>query len=342
MVKGMASRKDVAMLAGVSEVTVSRAFSRNGYVSDQTAALVKNAARQLDYRPNPIAASLKKNATKQILMILPEQDFENSYFINLYKGAIRYAENAGYMLAVSTDMMFSKISKKMFDGIILANSSFSPEELKENLRVPAIVLNFGEENHYPWLESVVVDTGLAMELMIGYLNALGHRRIAFAMPRHTLLSGTFSQRYTRYVELLGGVFEENAERFVFGLDDSADEGLVDYYHYGKVAAEQIYEKKPDMTAVVCFNDEVALGLIGRLQSLGIKVPGDLSIAGIDDILQSAYCAPSLTTVRLPALAQGEESVKRLINCIAGNAPLPDVAFELQIVPRESAGSIAGE
>jgi len=336
----MASRKDVALLAGVSEVTVSRVFSRNGYVSHETAELVKNAAKQLDYQPNPIAVSLKKNVTKQILMILPEQDFENSYFINLYKGAIRYAEDAGYMLAVSTDMMFSKISKKMFDGIILANSSFVPEELKENLRVPATVLNFGEENYYPWLESVVVDTGLAMELMIGHLNALGHRRIAFAMPRHTLMSGTSSQRYIRYVDLLSGVFKENVEEYVFGLDNvAAEENLVNYFHYGRVAAEQIYEKRPDITAVVCFNDEVALGLIGRLQSLGIHVPEDLSVAGIDDILQSAYSVPPLTTVRLPAIEQGEESVKRLINRIAGREPLPDAAFNLEIVPRESARNI---
>jgi len=332
----MASRKDVAVLAGVSEVTVSRVFSRNGYVSQVTAELVKNAARQLDYQPNPIAVSLKNNATKQILMILPEQDFENSYFINLYKGAIRYAENAGYMLAVSTDMMFSKISKKMFDGIILANSSFAPDELKENLRVPATVLNFGEQNHYPWLESIVVDTGLAMELMIGYLNGLGHRRIAFAMPRHTLMSGTSSQRYVRYVDLLGGVFKNDTEKYVFGLDHAvAEENLVNYFHYGKVAAEQIHAKRPDITAVVCFNDEVALGLIGRLQSLGIHVPGDLSVAGIDDILQSAYSSPTLTTVRLPAIEQGEESVKRLINRIAGNDPLANAAFNLEIVPRES-------
>jgi len=338
----MAARKDVAELAGVSEVTVSRVFSRNGYVSQKTADLVKNAAKQLDYQPNPIAVSLKRNATKQILMILPEQDFENSYFINLYKGAIRYAEKAGYMLAVSTDMVFSKISKKMFDGIILANSSFTPDELRDNLRVPATVLNFGEENHYPWLENVVVDTGLAMELMIGHLNALGHHRIAFAMPRHTLMTGTSSRRYLRYMDMLCDVFKENAERYVFGLDHAAaDTNLVNYFHYGKIAAEQIHEKKPDITAVVCFNDEVALGLIGRLQSLGIYVPEALSVAGIDDILQSAYSAPRLTTVRLPAIEQGEESVRRLINRIAGREPLPDAAFQLEIVHRESVKRIAG-
>ena len=346
----MPTRKDVADLAGVSEVTVSRVFNQNSYVSHEKNNLVRKAAKELGYQPNPIAVSLKKNTTKQILMLLPEQDLENSYFISLYTGAVRYAEKAGYMLAVSTDMMFSKITKKMFDGIILANSSFEPDELHEHLRVPATVLSFGEEIFYPWLDNIIVDTGLAMEMIIKYLNTLGHRRIAFAMPRHTLMQGTLSQRYNRYSNLMSGVFTENINEYVFGIDQaSTKENLTNYFHYGKIAAEQIYEKKPDITAVVCFNDEVALGLIGRLQSLGIKVPGDLSVTGIDNILQSAYCVPPLTTVNLPAVEQGEESVRRLISRIEGKdeaeagtsraSPPEKAAFNIEIVPRESVRTI---
>ncbi|MCL2127104.1 MAG: LacI family transcriptional regulator [Treponema sp.] len=336
----MPTRKEVADLAGVSEVTVSRALSQNGYVSPEKKNLVNKAAEQLGYQPNPIAVSFKKNKTKQILLLLPEQDFENSFFVTLYKGAVRYAEKAGYLLAVSTDMMFSKITKKMFDGVILANSSFAPDELRKHLRVPAAVLNFGEEIYYPWLENVIVDTGLAMELVIKHLNALGHRRIAFAMPRHTLMRGTFSQRYQHYSDLLRGVFTESIDEYVFGIDLGASGGkLANYYHYGRIAAEQIYEKKPDITAVACFNDEVALGLMGRLQSLGIKVPEDLSVAGIDNILQSAYGVPPLTTVNLPAVEQGEESVRRLICRIEGKDIPEKAAFNIAIVPRESVRSI---
>ena len=336
----MSTRKEVADLAGVSEVTVSRVLNQSGYFSREKEALVKKAADKLGYQLNPVAVSLKKNTTKQILMLLPEQDFENSFFVSLYKGAVRYAEKAGYLLAVSTDMVFSKITKKMFDGVILANSSFEPKELRKHLRVPATVLNFGEEKHYPWLENVVVDTGLAMELVIKHLNALGHRRIGFAMPRHTLMRGTLSQRYHRYSDLLHGVFAKNIDEYVFGIDHAAtEENLTNYYHYGKIAAEQIYEKKPAITAVVCFNDEVALGLIGRLQSLGIKVPEDLSVAGIDNIMQSAYSVPSLTTVNLPAVEQGEESVSRLIGHIEGKAIPGKAAFNIEIVPRESVRAI---
>ncbi|MCL2130588.1 MAG: LacI family transcriptional regulator [Treponema sp.] len=336
----MPTRKEVADLAGVSEVTVSRVLNQSGYFSREKEALVKKAAEKLGYQLNPVAVSLKKNSTKQILMLLPEQDFENSFFVSLYKGAVRYAEKAGYLLAVSTDMVFSKITKKMFDGVILANSSFAPDELKKHLRVPATVLNFGEEKYYPWLENVVVDTGLALELVIKHLKAMGHRRIAFAMPRHTLMRGTLSQRYYRYSALLRGVFGDKIDDYVFGIDHAAaEENLANYYHYGKIAADQIYEKKPEITAVACFNDEVALGLVGRLQSLGIKVPEDLSVAGIDNIMQGAYSAPSLTTVSLPAVEQGEESVKRLISRIEGKAISKKADFKIEIVPRESVRAI---
>jgi len=336
----MSTRKEVADLAGVSEVTVSRVLNKNGYVSREKENLVKKAAEKLGYLPNPIAVSFKKNVTKQILMLLPEQDFENSFFVELFKGAVRYAEKAGYLLAVSTDMVFSKITKKMFDGIILANSSFAPDELQKHLRVPAAVLNFGEEMHYPWLENIVVDTGLAMELMIKHLNSLGHSRIGFAMPRHTLMRGTLSQRYYRYSELLRGVFGKKINEYVYGIDHTASEDhLANYYHYGEIAAEQIYGKKPAITAVVCFNDEVALGLMGRLQSLGIKVPRDLSVTGIDNILQSAYSVPALTTVNLPAMEQGEESARRLICLIEGKDIPPKMKFNIKIVQRESVRAI---
>ena len=326
----------MATLAGVSEVTVSRVFSQNGYVSREKQESVNRAAEQLGYKPNPIAVSFKKNSTKQILMLFPEQDLENLYFISLYKGAISFAEKAGYLLAISTDMMFSKISKKMFDGVILANSSFSPEELRENLRVPAAVLGFGEERYYPWLDYVVVDTGLAMEMAINNLFSHGHRRIGLAMPRHTLMIGASSQRHLRYLSMLRQVFGERVQDYVFGIDpNDKEESLTNYYHYGRVAAEQICATKPDITAVVCFNDEVALGLMGRLQNLGVSIPGDISVAGIDDILQSKYSVPSLTTVRLPAVEQGIESVRRLINRIEGNEPLEKATFSLEIVPRES-------
>ena len=332
----MASRKDVAALAGVSEVTVSRVFSKNGAVSEKRETAVKAAAEKLGYKPSPIAISFKSNSTKQILMLLPKQDLENSYFIALYKGAAGYAEDAGYLLAISTDMMFSRISKKMFDGIILANASFPVGELKENLRVPATVLSFGEEIFYPWLENVVVDTGQAMEMIISHLNSLGHSRIAYAMPRHTLMSGTHSARYDRYISLLTDVFHENVHDYIFGIDPAEAKGdLINYFHYGRVAADQIYAGKPDITAVACFNDEVALGLIGRLQNLGIKVPGDISVVGIDDILQSEYSVPSLTTVRLPAARQGVESIRKLINQIEGEDPAKKIELNLEIIARES-------
>jgi len=336
----LATRKEVSELAGVAEITVSRVLSGNGYVSQKKRELVEKAADQLGYYPSPIAVSFRKNATKQILLLLSEHDFENMYYNTVYRGAFRYAEKAGYLLVVSSETKFSRISKRMCDGIILLNSYFAPDEIKKYLRVPAVVLSAGDTNIYPWIESVAVDTALALELMIKSLNNLGHKRIALAMPSLKFMFGSFPGRYYRYISLLYDVFKDDIRNYIFGIDSlEADEKTTNYYYYGKIAAEQIYEKKPDITAVICFNDEVALGLLGRLHSLGIKVPDELSVAGIDDIFYSAYSVPSLSTVRLPTMDLGEESVRRLINKIEGNESNEETSFELHVIIRESVRDI---
>lgn len=357
----MATRKDVARLAGVSEVTVSRVFNRYTHISQDKKNAVLNAAKQLGYQPNPVAISLTKNATRQLLLLLPERDFDNSFFSVFYSGAAKYAEKAGYMLVVSTDFNFSQIFKKMFDGlIILEGSSLDPGELQEKLQVPAVVAGFGEPTPFPWLENVEIDSGAAMEIMIRYLNEAGHRRIAFAAPRFLVSGetgwqkdeapqflaqgGAVSLRYKRYMTLLRGEFGEQLDDYVFNVND---EDAVDisgmaphnYFRFGRAAAEQIYRKRPDITAVVCYNDEVALGLISRLQGLGVNVPGDLSVTGMDDILRGAYNFPALTTVRLPAVKQSEECVKRLIRSIEGKPPLPPAQLDLEVVSRESVKKI---
>jgi len=337
-------------------MTVSRFYNQNGYVSPKTKEKIAKAALQLDYhQPNPVAIALSKNATRQILLLLPERDFGNSFFTAFYSGAAKYAEKVGYMLVVSSDFNFSQIFKKMFDGlIILGGSSLDPGELKERLQVPAIVAGFGETTPFPWLEHVEIDTGAAMEMMIRYLNDVGHRRIAFVAPRFLVAGeadrkdatpqflkpyGAISLRYMRYITLLHDEFKEKLNDYIFNVDDDDAidiSGLApNYYRFGRAAAEQIYNIQPDITAVVCYNDEVAIGLISRLQGLGVNIPGDLSVAGMDDTLRGAYSYPSLTTVRLPAVKQGEECVKRLIRNIEEEPPLPSAQFDLEIILRES-------
>ena len=328
----MSNISDVAKLAGVSEMTVSRVFNANGYVSRETKRAVLEAARQLEYRPNPVAVSLSRKSTKQLLMLIAEQDFENSYYISVYKGAAQYAEEHGYLLSVSKEIQFSAISKIMFDGVILSNASFAPEELKKELKAPATVVGFDEKITHPWLENIVIETGLAMELIIGHLRDMGHERIAFAMPPQA----KYSQRYRRYLELLGGVFQESISEYTFGVGaESSDDVAIDYFYDGRLAAEQIVEKKPDVSAVACFNDEVAFGLIDRLQGLGVNIPEDLSVVGMDDILQSRYIFPALTTVKLPAHEQGKESARRIINIIEGKKPLCPATFHLEVMSRDS-------
>ena len=319
----MVKRRDVAKLAGVSEVTVSRVFNETVAVSFEKQILVREAANQLGYSPNQVASSLRRNSTKQLLLLLSKIDYENPYYIELFKGVIKHAESAGYLVSSCTIASVSVILKKIYDGIIIPNGYIKPEELKKSIQVPTVVYGGGEEQAYPWIENITIDTGLALELMIGHLREAGHTRIGFALSHNEYLAKvSLVERYKRYINIMRGVFGESINSYIFGIDETsiknATDDNFDHFSFGKRAAEQIYEKKPDITAVVCFNDEVALGLIWRLQSLGVRVPDDLSVGGIDGIRQGAYCTPPLTTVKLPAFQLGEECAKRLINKIKGN------------------------
>ena len=333
----MPTRKDVAKLAGVSESTVSRVFNQNGYISRETMELVLKTAEEIDYRPNPIAISLKKNKTKQILMLLPEHDFNNSYYHRVYKGAMQCALENGYLLAVSTGIKLFEIANRMYDGIIFVNAYFSPEEVRKNIRVPVSVLCTGEKIECPWLENIIINTGAALEMLVKHFNEMGHKRIAFATTAGDLATDDIhTERYKRYKDLFSGLYKDDLSKYIFGSDNMKFSDYAnDYYYRGMCAAIQIYESKPDITAIICYNDELALGLMGKLQDLGVKIPGDLSVAGIDDIIQSKYSYPSLTTIRLPAEEAGNECVRRLVEKIEGKKLPNGFDFKLELIRRSS-------
>ena len=343
----MATRKEVARLAGVAEATVSRVFSGTIPVSTGKKEKVMEAAKQLGYFPNQVASSLRRNSSKQILLLLADSDFQNPYFVDFYEGAIHCAESAGYLLSTSTDQKFSTIRRRMYDGIILQNAAFSPNEVRENIRTPAVVYCSGEHPAYPWLENVTIDSALALEMMIYHLRAAGHTKIGLALPCHKMgIEAAQTARYQRYVSLMNNVPGFNAESFIFEADAaSLAENIgeaVDYFHSGVIAAELVYQKKSDISAIVCFNDELALGLMWRLQSRGVRIPEDLSVGGIDGIRKGKYSIPPLTTIQLPSHQSGGECVRRLVGQIEGEKreSVNEEWQKYKIVSRESVRAIA--
>jgi LacI family repressor for deo operon, udp, cdd, tsx, nupC, and nupG len=331
----MVTRKDVAKRAGVTVTTVSRVYNNSGYVSEEKRKAVEKAAAELNYHPNPVAVSLLKNVTKQVLLLVSDRDFRNSYYAEVYRGAVSYAEKVGYLVALSTNLNLSSISSKMFDGVIFLNVDYHTEEINESIRVPAVSLNFGEEDYHPKFPHIKVDTGLVVELAINYLNKRGHEKIGLVMSGGSKADRD-NCRLHRYLEIQKNVYGENVNDYVFGYQPGAENIGKSYLSYGVLAAEQISQAKPDCSAFICFNDEVALGLIGAFYQKGIYVPEAYSVVGIDDIPMAQCSIPPLTTIHLPAYEQGYQAMKTLVGLLQGEASYEeDIQLPLEIRERNS-------
>jgi DNA-binding LacI/PurR family transcriptional regulator len=315
---------DVARQAGVAISTVSRALSNPDRVSARTRALVEDVARQLDYRPNRIAQALPSGRTQMLALLVP--DITNPHNFGLIRGAEAEARAAGYTLvlgdtqesaefeAAHTDRLSSTV-----DGFVLAGSRVSEQDLRRLQQRRPVVLFNREAHGFP---SVVTDSVEGSRHIIDHLVALGHRSIAYlAGPRNAWTDGVRRRALARYATQAGatvvrcGPFAPTLEQG----PGAADVGLA-----------------TGATALVAFNDLMAIGVLQRLAARGVEVPGEVSVVGYDDIFGADFCHPPLTTVVSPAEQSGRSLIDLLLNP-RPEAPSPRVVLSTQLRLRESSG-----
>lgn len=167
----MATRKEVAELAQVSVSIVSRVMNQSGYVAESKRQAVLQAAKALNYNPDPLAVSLKTRKTRQLLYYYP--DILNCFNMDLYNGMVSCASQYGYMVVISGILDFEQINGLMTDGVILPNEYYAKKHFVECLTVPAVSAGFGGrcDVDIPLIE---VDTGKAVAMLIEYLRS--HRQ----------------------------------------------------------------------------------------------------------------------------------------------------------------------
>jgi len=327
------NRNDVAEKAGVSVATVSRAFSGNDYVSEKTRKLVLKTAKEMGYKPNPVAISLKNSKTHQLMYYV--RDLSNYYFIEMYKGMMDFATRKGFRFILSGDLDYDQINSLMIDGLVLPVNFFHSSEFTEGLRIPIISASYSQieavdERH------VMVDVAYAMKLAIDHLLNLGHRKIAFvALYKYS----EDEPRITAYLKYMRPYLGDECENYILGLkefNESKEE--INFMEIGRSAAKTFIEERFDATAVICFNDASAIGFMGYIQEKGIRVPDDLSIVGIDGQQQGRYASPSLTSVSLDPFHHGSECARILINLIEGKKTEP-IPVKLNLINRGSTKSL---
>lgn len=334
----MVTRKDVADRAHVSVTAVSRVLNNSGYVAKEKKEAVLKAAEDLGYRPNLIAMSLRRQRTGQILFYC--RDLGNFFNIELYSGMMEYARRVGYMIVMSGTFDFEQINTMMIDGVILPNQEIANryEKLgKQRSGLPVVAASYGvalvSQRDIPYIDC---DVYVAMENALDYLNRKGHERIAFATP-YTIFDPVGGGRHIAYLNRMRPIFGKDLEKYILdgyfkGGDAFQQE---DFFTEGKHAASDFIRRGLDATAIVCFNDNLALGMLKQFQDMGVCVPEAVSIVGIDGTNIRRYVTPALTSVDLSTSRQGAECVRVLLDMIEGGHVRSVTSVPIGLIEGES-------
>lgn len=327
----MATIRDVAERASVSVSTASRILSNSPKekYSDETRAKVLRASEELGYRPNFAARALVSGQTRIIAAIFPriyDTPFTALASLQILSGIEAFCSDNGYHMLITSPKMSeapldthftSLLSGGYLDGVIIdGHFNISPiMELITHLDIPAVVL--GHHLHTYYLRSDNVAGG---RLMMEHLIQLGHRRIGI------IGVSDMSQR-------LEGVRQAAAAH---GLDlgtlPRQDGHLSE--ESGAVAAENLLRDNPDLTALVAFNDRMAMGAMRQLQGMGYRIPDQISIVGYDDLPRSRDFNPSLTSINHRLSEWGSLAMGLLLRVMRGETPA-SVVIEPQLVVRQS-------
>ncbi|MDN5913678.1 MAG: LacI family transcriptional regulator [Pseudonocardia sp.] len=318
---------DVARSAGVAPSTVSRALARPGRVSAGTAERVRAAAAELGYRALPQARAASTAATGMIALVI--SDITNPFGFEIIRGAEHAASDAGYTMILSDaqesgtrERTLVERAMPSVDGIVLASSRMSDSTIRMMAKQkPTVVLNRAVLD----VPSVVTDNRRGAAAAVEHLRELGHDAVSYlAGPEASWADGT---RWKAVLEAaqIAGVRARRAGPAVPTVDG------------GVAAAAELGDPLP--TAVVAFNDQVAIGLVRGLRRRGVDVPGDVSVVGFDDIMLARLVTPELTTVAAPLRTMGGVAVRNLLAQIASSGATPARSAELpaQLVVRASTG-----
>jgi LacI family transcriptional regulator len=335
------TQKDVALKAGVSRSTVSFVLNDQTElkvpISDETRQRVLSAIAELGYEPDARAQSLRRGDTTIVGVILPV--IQNPFFWQILSGISDALQEAGYSLHLSRHPLdaqqeantIRELRRQGVDGFILLSAvKYLSPGLSDYLRkagrpVVEITASKAEFDH------VVHDYSSGTRDLMAHLLELGHRRIGFIYGVSKDVHGF--DRLLAYRQVLQEAGLSDSEAFEAHCGDTLEEAY---------AAAYTLLRRPDRpTALLVINDMLAIAVMRAAGDLGLAIPGNLSIAGFDDIPFSSYTLPRLTTVSGQAEESGRYAVRLLLQRFAEpDLPQQVTTAEAQLIVRESTGPVS--
>lgn len=330
--------REIAEKAGVSRSTVSRALKDHPSISAATKEKVQAIAQELGYVPNYIAQSLSISRTRTIGMVITH--LLNPFTWRVVEGVDLTAHDLGYSVMISSSRndrareldVIQAFHRRRVDGIIVSSSHIGSYygSILNLIDVPVVLINEQQSGGKLW--SVANDDYSSARMAVEYLLEIGHRRIGYVSIADRPRSN--KRRYQGYCDALTAVGLIPFESFDGGKAHSMDmtAGHADF-EAGKQATKSVMAA--GLSAVFCYNDSVALGVMSGLREQGVQVPQEFSVVGYDDIDEAARSAPPLTTIRQPKMALGSGAVEMLNELLEGKT-VENRILPCELIIRESA------
>ncbi|WP_002151099.1 LacI family DNA-binding transcriptional regulator (plasmid) [Bacillus mycoides] len=332
--------KDISKATGFSVTTVSRALNGYSDVSEQTKTKIFQVANDLGYSPNILARSLVMKQSKTIGLIvtdLTRESVKDNFMFETLCGISGYLAETDYeviVLSMTTSKQRNKTYKQIcaerqLDGVIIQGLKMDDLYLQEvmNSETPCILIDIPIEGEK--LGYVTSDQFESAKNAVKYLRRIGHENIAY-------LNGTEHAH----------VSKEREKAYKAALKETGIECREDYIIAGNFVEEDAKQAMiplllnyPEITAVFCASDVMALGALQAAHELKLQVPDQLSIIGFDNILLSKYVAPKLTTVGQFPYEMGRRATKMLIEIIEGKETLRVVEIKNELILRDSVAPV---
>jgi LacI family transcriptional regulator len=323
--------KAVANHLGLSPGTVSSVLNNAPsarHIPQHTRNRIVAAARELNYRPNFFARSLRKQRTYTLGVIVA--DFADAYAALVIAGIEKYARERDYSFILGVhgqnpDLLETcsrLLLRRGVEGLITAG-------LNTPAPIPLPTVAVSGHGQHEGVTNIVLNHHRAVQMALQHLRDLGHSDIAFLVGHPT--SSDSGERWKAICDVAPGLgipIRPELTMQIEGMDSSPELG----YPLGK----RLLAQGLPFTALFAFNDVSAIGAIRAFREAGVRVPEDISVVGFDDILGAAYNHPSLTTVRQPLRLMGELATETLLKKIENEGEYPvEILVDPEFVVRES-------
>lgn len=324
-VSGAVTLKHIAGVVGVSMQTVSSALNARGSVSEELREQIREAARQLGYRPNRSARTMRTGQSNTIGLIV--YDMSMPFFAELAQALERALASAGYAVLL-IDVQGQEVPSVETLERIEALPSFPVDGVISTIRYKAVanldlpvVFTGGRE---PARDSAGIDDALGQRLLVEHLLKLGHRN--FGLVTCPTPGGVPVRRHAAIETLQGrGTI---AWEYRTPVSENVDDDFLQLI------------KRRNVTAIICMNDVVAISVQAALRRSGISVPGDVSVVGHDGIAWAGIVTPALTTVRMPFGEIAKAATQLLIERLKQpNKRARSIRFPATFVEGESSGPV---